>query len=349
MSDYAPLDEALLRLAPFGIETRSGLTNHGPMVAEALCAVDRADAVLPWVDRYRSGLVPPGPVRSAIDSATDRAAALGRPERYLDWLAYFRNAIAVSSWQAVVQDVLPALLPGFLSDAVHGALRTGHALRALAAGQSAGREDELARALAHWSSTYFALSSGSNREATGGLSPGAAIKRVPLLPEHKSKNLVEACRLLKTHEPFAPVIDWIEVPEPPEQFVSELTHVFADVLTKHARDPLSTIALVHGVTGAAAVRSFLPFLSPNDQSRALRFAWQSGAALLCCFGSRPALRPGKSAGSANRAELLDQAIAGADEHAIKLTAVCVLEYELRPERLYLDCAARAISILAPPA
>ena len=347
MSDYAPLDEALARLAPFGIETRSGLTNHGPMVAEALCAINRADAVLPWVDRSRSELLPPGPARSAIQTATDRAAALGRPERYLDWLAYFRNAFALGSWQAVVRDVLPALLPGFLSDAVHGVIRTGHALRALAVGHNAGREDELARALAHWSSTFFVLSSGKNPEPTGRLDPGGAIKRVPHLPEHKSKTLVEAFRLLKTYEPFESVIDLIEVPERPEDLVSELTYVFADVLSKHARDSLSVIALVHGVTGAAALRSCIAFLDPTEQARALRFAWQSGAALYSCFASRRALRPGKPAGSSSGEQLLDLALAGGDEHAIKLTAACLLEHELRPDRLYLDCAARAITVLKP--
>ena len=39
---------------PFG--TGFCLTNHAPMVAEALCALGRPDAVRPWVNRYRKYL-----------------------------------------------------------------------------------------------------------------------------------------------------------------------------------------------------------------------------------------------------------------------------------------------------
>jgi hypothetical protein len=38
---YSPLDEALEILAPYGIELKNGNSNHGPMVAEALCAMGR--------------------------------------------------------------------------------------------------------------------------------------------------------------------------------------------------------------------------------------------------------------------------------------------------------------------
>ena len=49
-----PLDEALTLLAATAPEYGShGLTNHGPMAAEALVQLERADAVLP--------LLPPPP------------------------------------------------------------------------------------------------------------------------------------------------------------------------------------------------------------------------------------------------------------------------------------------------
>src|ERR1700738_2715272 len=55
---YAPLDEALEILAPYGIELRNGNSNHAPMGAEALCAMGRPDAVLPWIGRYRERMLP---------------------------------------------------------------------------------------------------------------------------------------------------------------------------------------------------------------------------------------------------------------------------------------------------
>ena len=55
---YASLDDALEILAPYGIELRNGNSNHAPMVAEALCAMGRPEAVMPWIARYRERMLP---------------------------------------------------------------------------------------------------------------------------------------------------------------------------------------------------------------------------------------------------------------------------------------------------
>ena len=60
---YASLDEALEILAPYGIALRNGNSNHAPMVTEALCAMGRPDAVIPWITRYRERMLP-GPEAS---------------------------------------------------------------------------------------------------------------------------------------------------------------------------------------------------------------------------------------------------------------------------------------------
>ena len=55
MSDVSAnevLDEGLSRLAVTGPEFRGGLSNHGPMAAEALVRLGRADAVEHWLDGY---------------------------------------------------------------------------------------------------------------------------------------------------------------------------------------------------------------------------------------------------------------------------------------------------------
>ena len=55
---YASLDEALELLAPYGIELKNGNSNHAPMAAEALCALGRPEAVMPWIERYRERMLP---------------------------------------------------------------------------------------------------------------------------------------------------------------------------------------------------------------------------------------------------------------------------------------------------
>jgi len=73
---YTSLDDALETLAPYGTELRNGNNNHAPMVAEALCAMGRPDAVMPWVAGYRAALSasavgsPSGPLSSAKSCKT---------------------------------------------------------------------------------------------------------------------------------------------------------------------------------------------------------------------------------------------------------------------------------------
>ena len=64
--DASTLDEALVRLAPYGPDLSNGLTNHAPMAVEALCAMKRPDAVSRWLDRYSALLVPRGAPRERI-------------------------------------------------------------------------------------------------------------------------------------------------------------------------------------------------------------------------------------------------------------------------------------------
>ena len=79
---YASLDEALEFLAPYGIELKNGNSNHAPMVAEALCAMGRPDAVMPWVAGYRERLLPRSAAGDHISGEDWRrlsASAVGSP------------------------------------------------------------------------------------------------------------------------------------------------------------------------------------------------------------------------------------------------------------------------------
>ena len=55
MKSSEAIEAALTLLAPTGPEYHGGLANHGPMAAEALVALDRPDAVVPWVRCTASG------------------------------------------------------------------------------------------------------------------------------------------------------------------------------------------------------------------------------------------------------------------------------------------------------
>src|SRR5258708_12142571 len=56
---YDPLDGALDRLAGYGPGLANGNFSHAPMVAEALCALGRPEAVMPWIEGYQERIAAP--------------------------------------------------------------------------------------------------------------------------------------------------------------------------------------------------------------------------------------------------------------------------------------------------
>src|SRR5215831_16131515 len=107
------IDEALGWIARTGPEF-GGLSNHGPMAAEAMVALGRSDAVLPWLDGYRKRLQPAPTARNRIAAAEWRAA-LGDFTRVGDWVARFDRELAAAPWRRVLSTWLPELLPGSLA------------------------------------------------------------------------------------------------------------------------------------------------------------------------------------------------------------------------------------------
>ena len=85
------VDDALDILAMTGPEYGGGLSNHGPMVADALAELGRPGDILPWVERYRGRLEEAPSAARPID---DWRQALGDYSRLGDWTVFVRRAIA---------------------------------------------------------------------------------------------------------------------------------------------------------------------------------------------------------------------------------------------------------------
>src|SRR5215468_11983739 len=120
------LDDALDRLQGTGAEVKGGGDpNHGPMAAEALVALGRADAVVKWTDRYRQALGPMPPTTAPIADENWREA-LGVINRLGDWAAFFRAKLAAGPWPAVFSEWVGRLVSGTVSAGSHGLIRTAH-------------------------------------------------------------------------------------------------------------------------------------------------------------------------------------------------------------------------------
>src|SRR5580693_6219586 len=99
--DYDAIDEAYAIFARTGPEYGGGLSNHGPMAAEALAAMRRPDAITSWAHSYAKRLEA-HPSASSRISKDDWREALGKETRVADWIAFFDESLKEAPWRAVL-------------------------------------------------------------------------------------------------------------------------------------------------------------------------------------------------------------------------------------------------------
>ena len=146
------LDEAFERMAFAGFELPNGFVNHGAMACEALDALGFEGEVGEWAKRF-ARTAGPG-VAARYDASFDWRESLGEYAALPEWIGQFESVIAEHGWLGAVQVWVPRLVPGMATALFHGAIRTGHAVRAIATEDTSARREELARALGYWAARY---------------------------------------------------------------------------------------------------------------------------------------------------------------------------------------------------
>jgi hypothetical protein len=343
---YASLDEALELLAPYGIALKNGNSNHAPMVAEALCALGRPEAVMPWIARYRERMLP-RPAAGDRIGREDWLAALGDRKRFADWSAFFREELREAPWREVLDCWVERLASGFCAAATHGVIRVGHAARGLAAEETPQRLSELADAFASWTTTYQELPA-HGLTANGTLRPGEAITRVVVVPPDRRNqvgNIAASLAALDDMPEFAPSLGLIDTSGELAPLVAELTEVFARVYLANAHDIRTTIAFIHGVTSPAALGNIARVTSERTARGTLRYAWQSGCSLYACYGGATAAIDRVDPRDEDADEVTDRAVAHGDEHVIKFTEACLSRHALGPSPVYLAAACHVLGMI----
>jgi hypothetical protein len=346
--NQSTMDEALARLAPYGPDLRNGLTNHAPMAIEALCAMERPETVSRWLDRYSALLVPRGVPRGRI-ARNEWAASLGRVELFPEWADFFEEELREAPWRGVASRWSARLMPAVCASALHGVLRTAHAVRSLEQSESSLRRRELAQGLAYWASFHQTLPTSPGKGERS--APLRALAAVPLVPSEKRRfagTIDSSLAALGEFPEFGPVIDSIDAQPSPSRTLSEVSEAFARAYLANAHDVLTTIVFLHAITGAAAVRLLLPLLDPNAAADAVRYEWQAGCALYAAFATRLPVEGEITSPPGDPRALIDHAVRHGDEHAIKLTEACLREHALHPSPAYLAAASHALAALPVP-
>jgi hypothetical protein len=342
---YAPLDDALDMLAPHGIGLANGNFNHAPMVAEALCALGRPDAVFPWIEGYRPRLTPrPSAADEVIDWSRYRSQ-FGRRDGFPAWSRLFAAELAAEPWRGVLDRWAGRLAPGYSGAATHGAIRVGHSVRALAEAETRVRLRELADALASWAASYSELPTASS-VFDARYAPAAALAKVPAVPPERRPpgNITVALGKLAEFPEFAPAIELVELGDDLTAAVAVLAELFARVFLANAYDTRSFIVFVHSVTAVHALGNMLPHVGPATGRQLARHAWQAGCGLYAAFGGAP---PAEAieAGDDDANALVDEAVMNGDEHVIKFTEACLARHKIAPSPAYLAAVRHALGMV----
>ncbi|MBA3249124.1 MAG: DUF4243 domain-containing protein [Geodermatophilaceae bacterium] len=337
------LDEAYERFHHTGPEFEGWLSNHGPMAADALIRLCRADAVDGWVDEYAQRLEEAPRARWPI-SEDDWREPLGDPSRLGDWCALFAGEVRRAPWEDLLARWWPRLLPGAIASATHGLIRTGHAVRALREVVTTQRLDEFAQALGYWAARWQPLP--GQRLPGGHADVGAATDGVPVLGVSGGVRTRIAQLDLTPAWPSAlgglrPVTQPAAVPAALDLLVdAAVTHYEP---WAHG----SPIMLVHAATAPRAAALALPALPIELHIPTYNTAWAVSAAISAAYRpSTPALpRSDVELSTPSAEDVTDLAVATRDEHAIKFVEV-VQESHRRGNPYALVAGARAAALLA---
>jgi hypothetical protein len=336
------LDETLNRLAATGPEFRGGLSNHGPMAAEALVRIDRADDIEAWLDRYIQRLEGvPGTTGRITDQTWQEA--LGEPRRVADWERYLRDQFAEEPWPQVLARWWPRLLPGVAAAATHGIIRTSHAARSLAQAPSGERLAELARGLAYWAASYLELPGSPRTEGRLGLDE--AVLGLPVAAGPVPDGLITTrLRAALSAEPgFPGAVSALRPPRDVPADLLELARTFARIFLVYGRT--QPIDFLHAVTAPVAARSVLGLLPAELARPSYDALWQVAAGLYSGYAVDAVCEPLPATEPPSPDSVVERAVAAGDVHAIKMTEACLRLYAESPDPVFLHTAARASELL----
>jgi hypothetical protein len=340
--DTDPLDEALTVFAGTAPEFGShGLSNHGPMAAEALVQLGRADAVPAWTAAYAKRLrAAPLPAAKALsDEAWPQA--LGDAGRFPDWLTLFETEMADRPVKAVVGEWVPRLVPGTVGAATHGLIRTAHGLRALGQADTPARRVEVATGLAYWASKYQELPGPPL--FIGHQDVPEALADLPYLPEETPDTFLIADRVAHVADISDEFEQGVASLAPRDGSITLLDALACGGAAAYLRnaDEGHAIALLHSITAPLALELVLPWLATEDRDAAVAYGWQAVAAIHVAYAIDrhtpiPDTEPVLSAD-----ELVERAVASGNEHAIKLTEAALRCFGRTDEPVLLRAAADA--------
>lgn len=333
------LDEALIRFQRCGPEYGPGLSNHGPMAAEALAALGHGALINGLVDVYVPRLPPLETGRPLGEG--ERGAALGAIDHYPDWVATWEVEIGERGWRDALRYSLGPMLPGAFAGATHGLIRVAHAVRALENEDTEARLRELAFGLAYWAARYAELPGEPGSARVRGTDAATMLDEIEPV-EAPLGLFTQQVAALEGNAAFARAVASLDVAA--ANLSLQLSALCGRAAELYLRHPGQRIAYVHMITAPNALRIIAPHLGEEEQLDALAAVAHCVAALHAVAGAGAVSLPEdeeRDRLAESPDELRYRAACSLEEHAIKFAAACLAEDAIDPDPVLLQAAADA--------
>ena len=228
-----------------------------------------------------------------------------------DWERQFTAELAATPWTEVVAAWVPRLAPGLMAAATHGWLRTAHAVRGLRVRETPQRLAELARGLAYWAARYQEVPGPTTPSGTLTVSSGIAG-----LPNRRIGG--DGLIFETVRQSLGGDIEFVAAVNAVDRSTLDVDRLLAaagaEIVAGGAGDP---IVYVHTLTPTAAIRAVAGLLDPSDVDLVLGCAWRTIAALVSTY-RLPRVDSAAATVEVDVDAVVDRAVAGGDEHAIKV-------------------------------
>ena len=332
-------DEALERLHRTGPEFDGWLSNHGPMVVEALSRHGAGADVHAWVDAYSRRLeeLPRSTSPVTDDDWTD---ALGDPRRLADWLAFFERRLTEARWTDELATWWPRLLPGIAAGATHGVIRVGHAARALREEENAVRVRELAHGLGYWAARWQTVPVPARSGVRDAADLVGDVPRVPRQDGGIRERLAQLPgteHWLEHGAELAPTRGAGTARQDVAQIVDAVVLAYPRIAVGQPT------MLVHAATAPSAVARTLPSLPEQLWAPSVDAAWAATMAVLAAYRPRVE-RPAAGGQLVEPQEVWEVAVRCGGEHVIKLADTALEVYERTGDERALASVTTAVEL-----
>lgn len=300
------------------------LSNHMPMVAYSLFEMGESfDKIVEYLDDdiVKNKYLEENLHSKYIISDENFSEYLGYEDSLGSYYKYFKEKSSNGNVEDLIKEYLEVLLVGTAARAFHPLIRLAYGVRS-------GNDEEVIRSLSYFASVY--LPHKINNELKVSKDILKDINTISeLLGSEKFEGYLIANKINKVYGLHNFRNNIFSLGDNEEEIL-----VMLDKIINKLYVATKGFTILHAVTSKVAIKALLPYI--GDKKRALDNYWIAIAAAYVTVGAPKVkdLEVNISNNLPEFEEIIIEAISTKDDHSIKLTHACKIEYENSGDEIY---------------